>query len=148
MRALEAATGRDLRSWVQPEDGSSERPRSVGRGLLAGDHVFWPTRYGLRILNQEDGQPASDLFVPPDNPIKGNLAVGRGCLVVAMARELLGYVPESELLEHRRQDAAARPGAALPQYRLAGGVSGRGRRPQGPGRTGSGGEMGGTGGEI
>lgn len=118
IRAVDAATGRDVRAWVQPDDGSSELP-SVGRGLLAGGYVFWPTQHGLRVLNQEDGQPAAALFVPPDNPIKGNLAVGRGCLVVATAKELLGYVPESHLLEQRQKEAADQPGAALAQYRLA-----------------------------
>src|SRR5262249_14307415 len=118
IRALEVATGRDLRGWIQPDDGGSELP-TVGRGLLAGDHVFWPTQQGLRVLNQEDGQVASDLLVPADNPIKGNLAVGHGCLVVGTPQELLGYVPESHRLEQRRKEAAEKSGAALSQYRLA-----------------------------
>jgi outer membrane protein assembly factor BamB/tetratricopeptide (TPR) repeat protein len=116
IRALEVATGRDLRGWLQPEDGASEP--TIGRGLLAGTHVFWPTQHGLRVLNQDDGQVASDVFVPADNPIRGNLAVGHGCLVVATAKELLGYVPERFRLEQRRKEAD-RSGAAEPKYRLA-----------------------------
>jgi outer membrane protein assembly factor BamB len=117
IRALDAASGRDLRGWLQPGDGS-DMP-TIGRGLLAGDLVLWPTQYGLRVLNQEDGQVAADLFVPDVNPIKGNLAVGHGCLVVATAQELLGFVPESVRLEQRRKEAAEKSGAALPQFRLA-----------------------------
>jgi cellulose synthase operon protein C len=118
IRALDATTGRALRDWMQPDDGSSELP-TVGRGLLAGGYVYWPTQGGLRVLNQGDGQPADTLFVPHDNPVKGNLAAGRGCLVVATGRELLGYVPEGHLLEQRRKDAAAKPQSAALLYGLA-----------------------------
>ncbi len=93
IRALDVATGRDLRDWLQPNDGAGDMP-TLGRGLLAGDEVFWPTVHGLRVLNQSDGQPSERRLLPGDNAIKGNLAMGGGCLIVATSRELLGFVPE------------------------------------------------------
>ncbi|MBY0526093.1 MAG: PQQ-binding-like beta-propeller repeat protein [Gemmataceae bacterium] len=114
IRAVDAATGEDLPHWQQPADGT-ELP-TLGRGLLAGSRVFWPTVDGLRILNQEDGEAADP---PMPNTVRGNLAVGKGCLIVATDRELLGYVPESHFLENRRKEAAAQPASALVQFRLA-----------------------------
>ncbi len=91
IRALDAATGRSLRYWCQPADG--DYLHTVGRGLLAGDWVFWPTASGLFVLNQEDGEIVFD-----DLRIRGNLAIGNGCLIVADDKELSVYVPEGRLL--------------------------------------------------
>src|SRR5207253_4815843 len=122
-RALKAATGNPQGGWMQPADGS-DLP-SFGRGLLAGDWVFWPTRDGLHVLNQADGEPV--LFDPK---IRGNLAAANGCLVAADATRLSAYVPEDQLLE-RRQREAAEPGAsAVARYRLALAEAGAGRVPQ------------------
>jgi outer membrane protein assembly factor BamB/tetratricopeptide (TPR) repeat protein len=114
IRALEEATGND--DWMQPADGSELK--TFGRGLLAGDWVFWPIRSDLRqgvyVLDQETGEPL--LF---NQRINGNLAVGDGCLVVAGVRDLSVYVPEGALLQ-RRKEEATQPGApAQAQYRLA-----------------------------
>ena len=116
IRAVDAATGRDLRSWMQPADGSELK--TFGRGVLAGDWVFWPVRSdrleGLFVLDQETGEPV--MF---HEKITGNLAVGDGCLAVAGTRELSVYVPEGRLLQRRREEAA-RPQASLQaHYRLA-----------------------------
>jgi outer membrane protein assembly factor BamB len=116
IRAIDVATGNDLRDWMQPADGSELK--TFGRGLLAGDWVFWPVRTDLRqgvyVLDQETGEPV--LF---NEKINGNLAVGDGCLAVAGLRHLSVYVPEGPLLQQRK-DKAAQPGAtAQARYRLA-----------------------------
>lgn len=90
IRALTASTGVDLRTWLQPADGT-DLP-SYGRGFLAGDQVFWPTPYGLRILDQEDGQPAAIDPTRLRHIRPGNLAFGEGCLAVAGTQELTVYV--------------------------------------------------------
>jgi outer membrane protein assembly factor BamB len=115
IRALDATTGADLRDWMQPDDGSSELP-TFGRGLLAGDNVYWPTLHGLRVLRQEDGQPVELDRIPAANVPGGNLALGNGCLIIATERELIGYVAPARVMEKRRKEAG--PGAALPLYRL------------------------------
>lgn len=117
IRAVDAATGRDQRGWMQPSADSNGLP-TVGRGLLAGDWVLWPTVNGLRILTQEEGEPAADAYLPLDNTIRGNLATAQGCLVTATDRELLGYVPPAKFLAPRRKDAKADPGNARKRFRL------------------------------
>jgi outer membrane protein assembly factor BamB len=113
IRALDAMTGDDLRSWAQPAAGSLA---TFGRGVLAGDYVLWPTVSGLWVLNQEDGDPPASLDW---NCKCGNLAVGNGCLVVAGKDTLYVYASEAPALPQRRA-AAARPGArAVDHYRLA-----------------------------
>jgi outer membrane protein assembly factor BamB len=102
IRALDAATGQDLRYWLHPEDGSALK--TFGRGVLAGDWVFWPIRSdrreGLYVLDQETGQAV--LF---DEKTNGNLAVGDGCLAVAGARELSVYVPKHRFSPQGREEA-------------------------------------------
>jgi len=107
IRALDAATGADLRRWIQPEDGTSLL--SYGKGFLAGDHVFWPTfnpqthETVLYVLNQDDGQIA----VEPTQFWQvhcGNMAFGNGCLAVADQESLHVYVPPARLLEQRSDE--------------------------------------------
>lgn len=105
IRALEASTGRDLREWMHPADGS-DLP-SYGRGLLAGDQVLWPTRDGLRVLRQDDGEPLllDGLSpVPTEERLRylGNLAANEEYLVVTSAEEMLVYGPEKSPLTQTR----------------------------------------------
>ncbi len=87
VRALDAATGSAKGGWMQPGD-DSDLP-TYGRGLLAGDWIFWPTRDGLHVLKQSNGEP-----VAFDPDIRGNLAAADGCLVTADAKLLSAYLPE------------------------------------------------------
>jgi outer membrane protein assembly factor BamB len=121
IRALDAATGADLRRWIQPEDGTSLL--SYGKGFLAGDHVFWPTfnrqthEPVLYVLNQDGGQIA----VEPTQFWQvhcGNMAFGKGCLAVADQENLHVYVPPARLLE-QRENHARKSGSATASYRLA-----------------------------
>jgi outer membrane protein assembly factor BamB/tetratricopeptide (TPR) repeat protein len=117
IRALDAATGLDTNGWVQPE---VDELSSFGRGLLAGELIYWPTHSGLRILRVEDGRPTESsypLFL--NEAVRGNLAVGCGCLAVAGAEELAVYFLHDRLLERRKQEARLHPHAPLPQYHLA-----------------------------
>jgi outer membrane protein assembly factor BamB/tetratricopeptide (TPR) repeat protein len=111
IRALAADSGNSIREWLQPADGSGLT--AFGRGLLAGECVYWPTAHGLRVLTQERGEP-----VLVDESIAGNLAAANGCLVVAGMEHLSAYVPESRLLEQREEEAAESPDSALAHYRL------------------------------
>src|SRR5262249_53256125 len=91
LRAVDAATGSDRGGWQQPSDGTPLGP--FGRGLLVGDLVLWPTKLGLRVVRQTDGERPEDLNpswldqVPP-----GNLAFGDGCLAVAGTEVLSIYL--------------------------------------------------------
>jgi outer membrane protein assembly factor BamB len=103
LRAVDALTGGDERGWSLPDDGGGLAP--MGRGLLAGDLVLWPTArkpYGVFAVRQEDGRQ-------PDNPAllhripAGNLVFANGCLLVADQRVLTAFVPPSVLPD---EDAA------------------------------------------
>ncbi len=130
IRAVSAATGGDQPGWSQPAEG---RLPGLGRGLLAGGWVFWPTqdpKLPLRALSQQDGgqECGQETFDPTQfraiHP--GNLALGGGCLVVAGAEELVGYVPPERFLQQHHHDAARPDAAGRAIYRLARAEAGAG----------------------
>jgi len=130
IRALNAATGGDQGGWAQPDEGKLP---GLGRGLLAGGWVFWPTqdsRLPLRALSQEHGsqQRGEEAFEPTQlrNLVPGNFAAGGGCLVVAGAEELVGYVPPERFLKQHQQDAARPNAPASAYYQLARAEAGTG----------------------
>src|SRR5262249_5342027 len=73
LRAFSAASGGEV--WRAPDDGSGQA--TFGRGFLSDHFVFWPTRSGLRVLRQENGEQ-----VDPGSSAApwGNLALGEGHL--------------------------------------------------------------------
>jgi hypothetical protein len=67
---------------LQPPAGRADDCRedglpSFGRGFLAGEYVFWPTRRRLWVLSVEDGEQPYDLIpgelekAPPGNIAHG-----------------------------------------------------------------------------
>jgi outer membrane protein assembly factor BamB len=115
LRALEASTGRDVPDWLKPESNDGNELRTFGRGLLAGNRVFWPTQNKLYVFDQESGALAN-----ADSPIfRGNLAAANGCLAAASLEHLFVYVPEGRLLSLRQEEAARDKGSPLAHYRLA-----------------------------
>ncbi len=96
IRALDAHTGDDESGWTQPAVG---RLGGFGRGLLAGGWVLWPTeddRLPLRLLSAADGRQGRGPETIDPTRLRhlrpGNMAYGRGCLVVAGAEEMVGYI--------------------------------------------------------
>ena len=83
--------------YVWPEPGNRNTPRGYGRGLLAGEMVYWPTREKIYVFDQrvieEDGrrvarQRATIDLQRPDVPVEqrvrgGNLVVGDRMLLIA-----------------------------------------------------------------
>jgi outer membrane protein assembly factor BamB len=111
LRSMNAATGDARGAWMQPGD-DSDLP-TFGRGLLADNLVFWPTRDGLHVLRQSDGEP-----VAFDPEIRGNLAAADGCLISADARVLSAYLPDKWSLRRRAQEAAQVGASPNTFYRL------------------------------
>lgn len=117
VQALSLATGRVI--WRQPAGG---RLPSLGRGLLAGDWLLWPTcdpKLPLRAVTQAHGnQRAVDGIAGPFyDPTQlralpaGNMAFGEGCLAIAGTDELVVFVPPEHGLPpegaHLKQARAA-----------------------------------------
>jgi outer membrane protein assembly factor BamB len=106
--AINVATGQA--EWTQPTEG---RLPSLGRGLLAGGWLIWPTQdtklpyraVTLRSGGQQiEGEAQSVLPEPPIfDPTMlhtlpaGNLAYGHGCLAIAGLSELVVYVPAHKI---------------------------------------------------
>jgi outer membrane protein assembly factor BamB len=130
IRALNADTGGDQGGWSEPAEGKLP---GLGRGLLVGGWVFWPTqdpKLPLRAVSQEDGcqERGQDTFDPTQlRSIRpGNMALGGGCLVVAGANELVGYVSPERFLQERQRDAARPDASGRTFYRLAQAEAGAG----------------------
>ncbi|MFL5244275.1 MAG: PQQ-binding-like beta-propeller repeat protein [Gemmataceae bacterium] len=108
IRWLEAPTGLDVQS--HPDGGTGPLP-SEGRGLLAGDLVFWPTKQGLHVLTQRDGNFPSDqnVYNLLHNKPMGNLALSSQLLAVAGRRELAIYQSPAKMLQQHREEQDKQP---------------------------------------
>lgn len=113
----DAKTGKLVHSW--PEN--AQAVQGFGRGVLAGDRIYWPTRTEIHVLDQATGLMA-------DPPIKlletfqcegGNLAVGDGYLIVSQAGSLVVFCQNSRLIDRYREEIARAPDQAINYYRLA-----------------------------
>jgi outer membrane protein assembly factor BamB/tetratricopeptide (TPR) repeat protein len=102
-------------------DSASKSLEGYGRGLLAGDLIYWPTRTYIHVLDQRSG-----LLAGP--PIKlrdmyhmegGNLAAGDGYLIVAQSDGLVVFCQNSRLVDRYRDEIAKAPERAANHYRLA-----------------------------
>jgi outer membrane protein assembly factor BamB len=134
LQCLAADDGSARAGWMQPAEG---RLPSMGRGLLAGSWLLWPTQdpklplRGVTLAdgNQErfdanSGAPAEPEYLEPTMLraiLPGNMAFGEDCLVVAGLEELAAFVPPRYFLQERREklkDAKATP-LALYQFAMA-----------------------------
>jgi outer membrane protein assembly factor BamB len=107
LMSIDAVTGET--GWTQPTEG---RLPSLGRGLLAGSWLIWPTQdarlpYRAVTLRKGRQQRDAETLEPPPiidptalhaTPV-GNLAYGQGCLAIAGLSELVVYVPGHQLKE-------------------------------------------------
>ena len=114
---FDVKNGKLLHSW--PDSGHGFE--GYGRGLLAGDKIYWPTRNEIHVLSQESG-------LRSEPPIRlqetfqesgGNLAVGDGYLIVAQERKLVVFCQNRRLMQRYRDEIARAPDQAAPYFRLA-----------------------------
>ena len=114
---FDVRTGKLARSW--PEKG--QPTQGFGRGLLAGDRIYWPTRTEIHILDQATGLQA-------DPPIRlegtygtegGNLIVGDGYLAIAQTNGLVVFCQNSRLIERYRDEIVRNPDDPMNYFRLA-----------------------------
>ena len=114
---FDAKTGRLVHAWPD----NAQAVQGFGRGILAGDRIYWPTKTEIHVLDQSSGLKA-------DAPIKlqetyqcegGNLAVGDGYLIVAQANALVVFCQNSRLIDRYRDEIAKAPDQPSNYYRLA-----------------------------
>jgi outer membrane protein assembly factor BamB/tetratricopeptide (TPR) repeat protein len=113
---FDVKTGKLAATW--PDSSKSE---GYGRGLLAGDRIYWPTRDRIEVLDQGTGLRAE----PPIKLMElyqttgGNLVAGDGYLIVAQPDALVVFCQNSRLIERYRDEIAHGPQRASTHYRLA-----------------------------
>ncbi len=123
LRAVGAADGSDAGGWLQPTIDPLSAPGcpSMGRGLLIGDLVLWPTAiprhsgpptFMVHAIRQADGTLAGDPTLLHRLPV-GNLAYAHGCLAVAEQTTLSVFVPPRLRLDERRGAVFRDPTSAL-----------------------------------
>ncbi len=114
---FDVTNGKLLHAW--PDSGKSLE--GYGRGLLAGDSIYWPTQNEIQVLDQRTGLRA-------DVPIKlqetyhtkgGNLIAGDGYLIVAQSDGLVVFCQNSRLVERYREEIARAPDEGANYFRLA-----------------------------
>lgn len=115
---IEASSGKIIRSW--PDTGSGYE--AAGRGLLAGDYLYWPTASEIHILDQKNGLRSSRGSIRIRERFQtsgGNLALGDGFLVVAGTDTMHVFTQNTRLIRRFEQLIADNPDAPTPRYRLA-----------------------------
>lgn len=113
---FDVKTGKLTAAW--PDSGRSE---SFGRGLLAGDRIYWPTRDRIEVLDQGSGLRAEPPIKLAEiyNESGGNLVAGDGYLIVAQDDGLVVFCQNSRLIDRYMEELAKHPEQASIYYRLA-----------------------------
>jgi outer membrane protein assembly factor BamB len=100
---LDLYTGRLVGQFPSPRFAASGHarvaPRGAGRGILAGRHVYWPTRDAVYVLRQQTErtprgwEPVLDRVIPlhPGGASGGNLLLAEGVLLIAAADRLYAF---------------------------------------------------------
>jgi hypothetical protein len=100
---IDATTGRLLCQFPQPgptgAGQASPSPRGFGRGVLAGGHVYFPTRECIYVFDQRPiqsdfgWQPRLVREIPlvPRGVTGGNLVIADGILLIATGERLVAF---------------------------------------------------------
>jgi outer membrane protein assembly factor BamB/tetratricopeptide (TPR) repeat protein len=114
---FDTKNGKLLHSW--PDNGHGYE--GYGRGLLAGDKIYWPTRNEIHVLDQATGLRTEPPIKLQESfqEVGGNLAVGDGYLIVAQTDKLVVFCQNRRLIQRYREEIARAPEQAAPHYRMA-----------------------------
>lgn len=104
--------------WIDTATGKAARdpfptstpPKGFGRGILAGDLVYWPTQTMIYLFNQRTGEAKSaiELSTRGADIGGGNLLVNGNSLLIATSRELLSFSPLSGLRDGQKPNPSGR----------------------------------------
>jgi hypothetical protein len=89
LAALDVRSGSLQFVWPESEHAGI---RGMGRGLVAGDEIFWPTRREIYVLHAVTGQRTrAPISLAPISDHGANLAAARGHLIVAGYDRLMAF---------------------------------------------------------
>jgi outer membrane protein assembly factor BamB len=86
--------------WIDCETGKlrhfwpdAPAPRGYGRGVLAGNVVYWPIRAGILVFDQSTGELRQniDLRYRDESATGGNLLIAHNTLLVAAGNRLIAF---------------------------------------------------------
>jgi len=77
-----------------------------GRGVLAGDCVWWPTRERIYVFDRHTGKLKKAIDLRPHGATGGNLLVGPERLLIATDDELIAFGPETRPREETEDGPA------------------------------------------
>ena len=89
LRAIDIRSGKTRFEWPESENAGI---RGMGRGVLAGDEIFWPTRSEIYVIHAMTGartRPPIDLAKVSD--CGANLAAANKRLIVAGPDKLMAF---------------------------------------------------------
>jgi len=80
----------------------------LGRGILAGSDVWWPTRERIYLFDQRTGRMRREIQLLPRGATGGNLVVAAGRLLIVGADEMVAFGDGSEPARNVKQALARR----------------------------------------
>ena len=116
--SFDLKTGKLIHYWPDGPSGFEGH----GRGLLAGDSIYWPTKTDIFVLDQATGTPGDrePIHLMRDYGTGGgNLAAGDGYLVIAQRDALVVFAQNSRLIDRFREEIAKNPNRAASYFGLA-----------------------------
>jgi outer membrane protein assembly factor BamB len=117
LAALDAASGRV--NWVWPESEHAGI-RGIGRGVVAGNEVFWPTRDAIYVVEAKSGgQTRSPISLAPES-CGANVIVAEGRLVVAGYDKLMVFGSPDDRSVTKTVNNISRKDAKSPRKELGG----------------------------
>jgi outer membrane protein assembly factor BamB len=91
LAALDLHSGAVKFVWPESEHAGI---RGVGRGVVAGDEVFWPTRNEIYVIHaMTGGRSRNPIQIDSISDSGANLAAAEGRLIVAGADKLMAFGP-------------------------------------------------------
>ena len=93
---IDASSGVVVRQFPAPQGTArgyaAPQPRGLGRGILAGSELYWPTREHIYVFDQYSGRQVRQ---PIDLAVLGlqggNLVIDDGVMLIAAADELVAF---------------------------------------------------------
>jgi outer membrane protein assembly factor BamB len=93
LHGVDAATGKIRFTW--PEESGGATTRGLGRGVIAGREVFWPTGKQIHVLDAITGRPTrTPISLAPIGEKGANLAVAEGYLIAAGPERMMAFGPQ------------------------------------------------------
>jgi outer membrane protein assembly factor BamB len=93
LNGVDARTGRLKYAWP---NGQAAGVRGMGRGVIAGNEVFWPTRQKVFVLDATTGVPSrAAIDLGPAGSEGANLIAAEGYLVAAGYDRMMAYTAET-----------------------------------------------------